>query len=142
MKPTLRFAREEDIPELLAIEADSFTHPRWSGPDFLKYPCTIAEMDGEIAGFLVHRETFPGNAQTRAEREILNIAVAPRFRRRGIANLLLGHELASGCSYFLEVRESNVAAQTLYRKFGFEEVGRRKKYYANPPETAIVMRVK
>ena len=88
------------------------------------------------------RETFPGDAQTRAEREILNIAVAPRFRRRGVADLLLSSELASGCSYFLEVRESNVAAQTLYRKFGFKEVGRRKKYYANPPETAIVMRVK
>jgi len=61
---------------------------------------------------------------------------------RGLAALLLKSELAPGCSYFLEVRESNVAAQTLYRKFGFEEVGRRKKYYANPPETAIVMRVK
>ena len=142
MKPTLRAAREEDIPELLAIEADSFNHPRWLGADFLKYPCCVAEVESEIAGFLVFRETSPADANARAEREILNIAVAPRFRRGGVATLLLREELASGCTYFLEVRESNVAAQTLYRRFGFSEVGRRKKYYANPSETAIVMRVK
>ena len=142
MKPTLRTAREEDIPELLAIEAVSFNHPRWSGADFLKYACCVAEAEREIAGFLVHRETFAGDADTRPEREILNIAVAPRFRRQGIAGVLLHQQLASDCTCFLEVRESNVAAQTLYRKFGFVEVGRRKNYYANPPETAIVMRVK
>ncbi len=142
MKPHFRSATEADLPALLAIERQSFPQPHWSAADFLEYRCTLAEVEGKVAGFLVARQTFSGDSKSPAQCEILNVAVALPFRRAGIATFLLKHELASGSIYFLEVRESNVAAQTLYRKLGFREIGRREKYYGNPLETAIVMQVK
>ena len=142
MSPLLRPATDEDVSLLLAIENASFRQPHWTARDFLKFRCEVAEIEGEIAGFLVVREIYSGDGSTSAELEILNVAVAPKFRRRGIASLLISNELQSGMVYFLEVRESNVAAQTLYRQLGFEEMGRRPKYYSNPQETAIVMRTK
>ncbi len=142
MNVSLRPATEADTPALIAIERHSFAKPHWSARDFLKYDCTLAECEGEIAGFIVVRRIFPGEVDSRPEREILNIATAPEFRRQGIASILLRSELRSGSIYFLEVRESNIAAQALYRNLGFTEVGRRKHYYAHPTETAIVMQVK
>ena len=142
MNVQLRRSTPNDIAVLLEIEQESFTRPHWSGDDFLKYRCTLAEVDGQIAGFIVAREVFATTNGSGAEREILNIAVAPPFRRLGIATLLLGHELREHAVSFLEVRESNTAARTLYRKLGFLEIGTRKQYYENPVETAIVMRMK
>lgn len=142
MTPTLRAATRADLPTLLEIENESFARPNWRAADFLKYRATVAECAGDVAGFVVVREVYQGNADTRAEREILNVAVRTRFRRQGIATLLLQQEIRSGALYFLEVRESNVAARTLYRKLGFLEIGRRAKYYSHPSETAIVMQMK
>ena len=89
-----------------------------------------------ITGFLVSRQTAPG------EREVLNIAVDPAFRRRGIARELLKAELDRGPGqWFLEVRESNRAALNLYETFGFRSVGRRNGYYTDPAETGIVMKL-
>jgi [ribosomal protein S18]-alanine N-acetyltransferase len=139
---TVRTANEQDLTALRGIEDESFSWPRWRAEDFLKYRCTVAECGRELAGFMVVRDTFRGGPFTSPEREILNLAVASRFRRLGVATQLLQAEIHSGAVYTLEVRESNVAAQTLYRKLGFIEIGRRKKYYSNPPETAIVMQVK
>lgn len=102
----------------------------------------VALLDGRIAGFLVARETFPGNGEALPEREILNLAVDAALRRLGVASALLKHELAFGGTHFLEVRESNAAARALYRKFGFVEVGTRRDYYDDPIEKAIVMRRK
>ncbi len=78
------------------------------------------------------------------EGEVLNLAVAPAFRRRGVARLLLTALLdalhARGAqSLFLEVRASNAAALALYRAFGFRELGRRIAYYRAPREDAITM---
>jgi [ribosomal protein S18]-alanine N-acetyltransferase len=142
VNPHLRPAAKSDLAALLEIERDSFPQPHWSAEDFLKYSCTVAEVWHQLAGFIVVRETFPGDQLSRAEREILNVAIALRFRHRGVATLLLRNELRSGAIYFLEVRESNSAAQALYRKLGFIEIARRKKYYHNPTETAIVMQMK
>lgn len=80
----------------------------------------------------------------RGELHILNLAVDPAHRRQGIATLLMEQtlELARttlGESIFLEVRTSNVAAQALYRRFGFEQIGVRKKYYDDNEEDALVM---
>ena len=110
--------------------------------DFFRSPCTVAELDSRIVGFIVVRETYRGDQSSRAEREILNLAVEPRFRRLGVATYLLQNEIESGAVYFLEVRESNAAAMALYQKFGFVEIDRREEYYGNPVETAIVMRLK
>jgi ribosomal-protein-alanine N-acetyltransferase len=93
----------------------------------------VAEDDDSLVGFLVWRHTAPD------EIEILNLAVAPAFRRRGIAKALL--DKLPKCEIFLEVRESNLAARGLYQAAGFREVGLRRGYYQDPPEGAIVMRM-
>ena len=142
MSPLLRPAKESDLPALLAIEAESFSEPNWDARDFSHYETVVAELEGTVVGFLVSRETFAGDRCNGAEREILNVAVASEFRRKGIATLLLRHAVRNPAVYFLEVRESNTAAQALYRKLGFVEIGRRPKYYAYPQETAIVMQLK
>jgi ribosomal-protein-alanine N-acetyltransferase len=92
----------------------------------------VAEMDGAAAGFLEWRRTAPD------EVEILNLAVDPGWRRRGVARALL-EALPKGRA-FLEVRESNQAARALYHSVGYEEIGVRAGYYNDPPERGIVMR--
>lgn len=147
VKFRLRTAKVSDLPCLAAIELESFTDPSWSAPDFLRYDCTVAEIDTRcagvtVAGFLVSRENYRGTSDTPPEREILNLAVAARFRRLGIASGLLAKELQRGADVFLEVRASNAAAIHLYKNAGFTEIAQRRDYYANPVESGIVMRVK
>ncbi len=141
MIPAIRLATAEDIPALLEIEQESFSNPNWNANDFLRGECIVANLDGLIVGFLVSRQTFAGNAAALPEREILNVAVARQFRRMKIATALLSHELSRKATHFLEVRESNQAAQALYRKFGFVEIGQRMNYYERPIESAIVMKM-
>lgn len=79
------------------------------------------------------------------EAEILIFGVHPEVRRQGIGQALLEHMRqileTSGCrAIFLEVRKSNVAAISLYQRFGFRETGMRKSYYADNGEDALVMR--
>ena len=71
------------------------------------------------------------------EWELLNIAVDPAYRRRGVADELLG-ALPAG-RIFIEVRESNAAARALYEGSGFTLIGRRRGYYHLPDEDGIVM---
>ncbi len=90
-----------------------------------------------IVGFLVARHLV-------SEWELEDIVVAPAARRKGLGKqlldaLLAAHETHSE-SVFLEVRESNTAARKLYEKSGFQRTGRRKFYYADPPEDAILYR--
>ena len=136
----VRPATEPDLAALDEIEKASFAD-HWAAKGFLEYSCLVAEIKEEIAGFLVSREIFAGSRHAPPEREILNLAVATRFRRQGIADLLLGHELSHRAIFYLEVRESNAAARALYGKFGFREISRRTGYYRHPPETAIVMKM-
>jgi [ribosomal protein S18]-alanine N-acetyltransferase len=138
----IRSATLSDARVLVEIERQSFSNPSWDSNSFFKHSCVVAEIQGCVAGFLVSREIFPAVDGDPAEREILNLAVALGFRRLGIATALLKHELSREAAHFLEVRESNVAAQALYRTHGFLEVGRRAGYYEFPTEAAIVMRMK
>jgi ribosomal-protein-alanine acetyltransferase len=140
--PVIRPATADDIPVLLQIEHLSFSHQRWQAQDFLADKCIVAETDGRVVGFLVSRQISRGNGDDPPEREILNIAVTPLFRRMGIAKALLQHELRRKAIFYLEVRESNQAAQALYRNLGFTEIGRRSEYYQAPREGAIVMQMK
>ena len=142
MIPVIRRAHIDDLPALVEIERESFARPHWTPRDFLKNECMVAEIDGEIVGLLVSREIFPGDDTTPPEREILNVAVARRYRRQGVASALLHQELSHKATYFLEVRESNIAAQSLYRRFGFTEIATRPNYYQGPAERAIVMQMK
>ncbi len=133
----LRPAATGDLDAIARIQTASPGASQWEPQSYLGFDCLIAAIreSGQPAGFLVSRATAPG------EREILNLAVDPALRRRGIARRLLEEELGRGeGSWFLEVRESNAAAIHLYQALGFRPAGRRENYYNNPPETGIVMR--
>jgi ribosomal-protein-alanine N-acetyltransferase len=134
-------ASEADVPLLVELERAAFETPNWPADTFLRYDCTVVEVDGELVGFLVSRQIFAGDTVAPPEREILNLAVAPLYRRAGLATMMLRSELRRPVIFLLEVRESNRAARALYERFGFVEISRRKDYYDNPRETAIVMRL-
>ena len=142
MKVVLRPAEPADLPALFRIERECFPNSPWSREDLAADDCTVAVLDARIVGFLISRQTVPEAQGERAEREILNLAVSPEFRHHGIGTALIRHELERRAVHFLEVRESNVAALSLYRKLGFKEIARRPRYYESPVETAIVMRMK
>ena len=98
----------------------------------------VVEQSGTVVGFIVGR-------QVEDEWEIENIAVTGSARRCGMGSRLVGELLdlvssRGGKSVFLEVRESNRAARSLYEKWAFLEVGRRKMYYQNPAEDALVLK--
>lgn len=133
-----------DLEEALKIERASFPNP-WSYGQFeseLKNPVSVAlvarapyEGGDLLAGYIIYW-TVHGEAH------ILNIAVNPLLRRRGVATFLLRESFARMrrnlvFEVFLEVRKSNAAARELYRRFGFREAFERKNYYGD--EDAIVM---
>lgn len=138
----IRSAVPADAAPLVEIERRCFSDP-WSENSFreaLGSPWSfglVAHMGRGIAGYLIGREVAGTG-------EILNLAVAPNFRRRGVARALL----RAGLTYFgkrrveevfLEVRESNQSAQALYLSSGFRPVGQRTAYYRNPKENALVL---
>jgi [ribosomal protein S18]-alanine N-acetyltransferase len=138
----IRPAVPADAERLLPIEQRCFSDP-WSVGTFeetLRPPHglgLVAERAGQVKGYLVARSVA-------GEGEILNLAVAPDARRRGIGDALLEAGIAAlGAAgvreIFLEVREHNHAAQQLYRRRGFRPVGMRAGYYRNPVEDAIVL---
>jgi [ribosomal protein S18]-alanine N-acetyltransferase len=137
----------EHLPHLYRIELASFQGDPWPEEDFLKYDCLVAviRLPGDtsnptVAGFVISHELYSPADPHLVEREILNIAADPQFRRHGVGRALMAAELGRGGTHFLEVRESNLAARRLYEMQGFETIGGRDAYYNNPREAAIVMR--
>jgi ribosomal-protein-alanine N-acetyltransferase len=131
----IRPGAASDLADVAAIQAASPEAARWPPEDYLGFDFRVCILDDRIAGFAVSRLTGPD------ERELLNLAVAPEFRRRGVgAGLVRSLITGAAVSVFLEVRESNQAACVFYKTLGFQEVGRRPRYYASPPESAIVMK--
>lgn len=131
------------LPAVAALEKRCFPADPWSENLFrfaLDSPNStilLAEgADGTLLGYAVLYTVLD-------EGNLDNIAVAPEFRRQGVADALLstltGFAREHLARLFLEVRASNAPALTLYRKYGFAEVGRRKNYYKNPREDAILM---
>ncbi len=134
-KIEVRAAAPSDLDKIWAVQCTSPEASQWHREDYLAFDCYLATWDGEIAGFLVSREV------AHREREILNVAVHPEFRRLGVAQALIRSEIERfPGEHFLEVRASNHAARELYERLGFQQVGVRPGYYDNPPETGIVMR--
>jgi ribosomal-protein-alanine acetyltransferase len=129
----LRPGKESDLAEVARIQATADKASHWEPEAYLTYHLWVAEKDGSIVGFAVHRSL------DEEEMELLNIAVDPHYRRSGVATRLIGN--IDSPNVLLEVRESNFDAQKLYQKLGFIEIGRREKYYTEPDETAIVMRL-
>ena len=134
-KLEMRPAVPADLDRIWDIQCTSPEASQWHREDYLAFDCTVATWDRQIAGCLVSREI------AHREREILNVAVHPEFRRMGVAQALIRSELELfPGDHFLEVRASNDAGRKLYEKLGFREVGVRPGYYENPPEAGIVMR--
>lgn len=138
----LRRMTAENIDGVLAVERESFSTP-WTkrlffdeleNPRTVYFVCCAGE---EIVG-------YGGMWQVADEGQITNIAVKKEHRRGGVASgilsALIDAAVESGIAVMgLEVRSTNVAAQGLYKKFGFVPVGRRKNYYREPTEDAVLM---
>lgn len=135
LQRSIRPAAAGDVPAVAAIQDAAPEAAHWNPADYLNHDFLVAIVGNSVAGFVVFRDIVPG------ERELLNIAVAPDFRRQGIARALWN---ASSLNFrgniFLEVRESNSAAIAFYKSLNFEVVSRREKYYQSPSEAAIVMK--
>jgi len=131
----VRRGEAKDLETIAAIQAASPEAAQWDPSDYLGYDLSVAVVEERVAGFLASRTLVPG------ESEILNVAVLPEYRRRGVGRTLLATWLGSvQGTVFLEVRASNEAARTFYRSLGFEDFLLRPQYYALPPETGIVMK--
>lgn len=143
MKLRIRSAGPADLPEILAIERASFTLP-WSEAALLpelaedgRHAPLLAFADDAAAGFALIWTIAD-------ELHLVNFAVHPSFRRRGVGRALL-EEVFRGARerglrrVTLEVRESNEAARELYRQFGFVEIALRPRYYPDTREDAVIM---
>ena len=143
MSFVIRKMTVEDVKAVAELDRISFSLP-WPERSFhfevtsnSASRCWVAESRGQIVGVIVAWLLVD-------EIHIATIATHPDFRRQGIAQALLAHVLRTGAeegavSSFLEVRAGNLAAQAMYRKFGYEESGRRLRYYKDNDEDAILM---
>jgi len=130
------------VPAVLSIEQAAFSDP-WSVRDFRECVASevvflVATSEGAVEGYVIAQDAAD-------EGEILNLAVTRSRQRDGIGRALVERVLTTLAGrgverVFLEVREGNAAARALYAALGFEEVGRRSRYYRRPIEDAIVLR--
>ena len=140
---SVREASLDDIAPLVAVQAASPGAAAWGEGDYKSFlladgaVCLLAE-DGsdDVVGFLLARAVAD-------EMEILNLAVVPAQRRRGLARRLVAEALGRGHAQgvtqcWLEVRASNRTALGFYRALGFQEHTRRPNYYRNPVEDAVL----
>lgn len=136
----IRELKESEIPLIADIERVCFSTP-WSEKSIEDSFCLdcnlffVCESEGRIAGYI-------GLSIAADEGYILNVAVLPEYRRKGIGEALVRYVITGfGDLAFvtLEVRPSNTAAVALYQKLGFERVGERKNYYRNPDENALLL---
>lgn len=143
MKLTIRKMTVEDVPAVVDLDQKSFSLPwpersfRFEITDNPVSRCWVAELDGKVVGMIVVWLIVD-------EAHVATLATHPEFRRQGIGQRLLSYALRDliqegARRSFLEVRESNLAAQEMYRKFGYEETGRRRRYYRDNDEDAILM---
>lgn len=131
---------EKDVTSVLALEHACFSMP-WSEAQF-----RAAFAQKSFAAFALRRESllaYISAYHAAGELEILNIAVAPRWRRQGLGSRLLRAALQAARKMdmqraVLEVRVNNAAAIALYERTGFLPVGRRPGYYADTGEDALV----
>ena len=135
----------DHVAQVAAIEKECFGREGWSERS------VNGELTNALAFWLVAVEGdrvagYVGSQTVCGETDMMNVAVTADFRRQGIAEKLvmaLVEELKAmeSHSLTLEVRASNVPAQALYEKLGFTQVGRRPKYYQNPREDALILRL-
>jgi ribosomal-protein-alanine N-acetyltransferase len=138
----IRWMIRRDMPEILAIESQSFEFP-WSEEDFInclrQRNCIgmVAEHDDHVVGFMIYELN-----KTRIQ--VLNFAVAESRRRRGVGTQMMAKLIGKLSSQrrsriLLEVRETNLPAQLFFRTSGFRAVSVLREYYADTPEDAYLM---
>lgn len=137
----IKAMKEAQVPQIAALERVCFSDP-WSEKSILSelenpLSCWLVAMDGErLAGYV-------GSQTVLGETDMMNLAVDPDYRRKGLGKgLILSliealRQRESRC-LTLEVRDSNAPARALYEKLGFQEIGRRRNYYRNPREDALI----
>ncbi len=139
----IRSFRHEDTDAIAQILQQSRHAANWSTQGLAALGTNageralVSEARGGVTGFLVGR-------QAAGEAEVLNLAVTPDQRRKGVATALLEAFLEAIASngtrrVFLEVRESNAVAIAFYEALGFATIGRRTAYYQDPSEDALVL---
>ena len=139
----IRTMEPQDVPQVAELEKVCFSDP-WSEKSIVSeldnpLSCWLVAVSGEqVVGYVGSQTVLDGS-------DMMNIAVSPDFRRKGVAESLIEtlisflRERRSRC-LILEVRASNVPAIALYEKLGFLEIGRRRNYYRNPKEDALILR--
>ena len=145
----LRHATSDDIPAILTLERETIPAAHWSELSYRSVfepgsPFRIAivvrgdgrDNEGPLQAFLFARVSG-------SDCELENMAVAPQNQRCGLGSKLIHALIAEAREHriaqiFLEVRESNTPARCLYEKCEFAITGRRKSYYMNPPEDAVL----
>lgn|SRR5579872_7224253 len=145
----IRPAQPNDLPAIQEIEQNSPTAAHWSSAAYQavlegedqRRTLLVAqdETTGQVAGFVVAAGIGP-------EWELENIVVAEAYQHRGLGVQLVTRiteraRLAGAVEIHAEVRESNPALHGFYKRLGFKEIGRRAKYYALPPEDAVLIRL-
>lgn len=138
----IRSISKGDTKQLAELDKVCFAVP-WSEQAF------IDETENELANYIIAEDNgavigYVGYWKVVDEGHITNIAVSPDYRRKGIASEMLSRIIKAAYDdnlylLTLEVRKSNIAAQKLYEKFGFEPLGERKNYYHLPTEDAVIM---
>ena len=142
----VRDFRAGDVDAVMAIQGHSVTASEWTREHYLavvrrqsdRRHALVIEDEGAVGGFIV-------GSKVSDEWEIENLAVAPDARRRRLGSHLVGEfinlaKILGGRAVYLEVRESNRAARRLYEKWAFVEEGRRKAYYKDPVEDALLLK--
>lgn len=141
----IRKMKPDDVDEVIKIEELAYPRHHWTKDSFYNelanklahYYCAVNINTNEIIAYIGFWQIFE-------EAHITTLAVHPDYRKQQIAHVLL-ITMFNDCykemiKYVtLEVRESNIAAISLYEKFGFSSIGQRKKYYQDNGENAIIM---
>jgi [ribosomal protein S18]-alanine N-acetyltransferase len=138
----IRWMIRRDMPEVLAIENRSFEFP-WSDEDFIRClrqrNCIgmVAEYDERVVGFMIYE-------LHKNRLHVLNFAVRPEFRRRGVGTSMI-RKLIGKLSdqrrnrILLEIRETNLDAQLFFRACGFRAISVLREFYEDSPEDAYLM---
>lgn len=139
---TITTMGQEHVSQVAELEKQCFSDP-WSEKS------VASELENPLSLWLVALEGdtvagYVGSQTVMGETDMMNVAVSPAYRRRGIARELIQallRELARQGSHrlTLEVRASNAPARALYESLGFAQVGRRPNYYRNPKEDALIL---
>lgn len=137
MNKLIREMKREDIPKIMNIENELFS-TAWEEEMFLEeieqHYAYVLQIKYDIIGYICGWKLLD-------EFNITNVAVIEKFQRKGLGEelvkFIISMLLNENCfKFFLEVRESNRAAQQLYKKLGFSVIGSRKYYYHSPVENA------